>query len=138
MYAFGKLTNNEKARETGILASQAWVEAYVVGAVVKLSSFRERPAADNARGDFYMGASGANSSFISGHSLVAWSSAAVIAGEYRSPWARFGVYSAATAVSFTRVLGQEHFPSDVLIGSVSGWLIGHYVYRAHHHADSSQ
>jgi membrane-associated phospholipid phosphatase len=135
MYAFGKITDNEKARETGILASQAWVEAYLVGSVVKLSSFRERPTASNARGDFYIGASGANSSFISGHSLVAWSSAAVIAGEYRNPWAQFGVYTAATAVSATRVLGQEHFPSDVLIGSVTGWLIGHYVYRAHHHAD---
>lgn len=133
MYAFGKLKSDERARETGILASQAWIEAYVVGDLVKLSSFRERPTANNARGDFYIGTSGADSSFISGHSLVAWSSAAVIAGEYRNPWAQLGVYTAATGVSLTRVLGQQHFPSDVLIGSTVGWLIGHYVYRAHHH-----
>jgi membrane-associated phospholipid phosphatase len=134
MYAWGKVKNDERSRETGILASQAWVEAYIVGDIVKLCSFRERPTADNAKGDFYIGASGADSSFISGHSLVAWSSAAVIAGEYRNPWAQLGVYTAATGVSLTRVLGQQHFPSDVLIGSSVGWLIGHYVYRAHHHA----
>jgi membrane-associated phospholipid phosphatase len=135
MFLWGTAVHNEKARETGILASQAWVEAYLVGDIVKLASFRERPASDNARGNFYIGSSGADSSFISGHSMVAWSSAAVIAGEYRSPWAQLGVYTAASAVSMTRVLGQQHFPSDVLIGSAAGWLIGHYVYRAHHHAD---
>ena len=135
MLVWGSAVHDEKSRETGILASQAWIEAYVVGDIVKLASFRERPTADNARGNFYIGSSGADSSFISGHSLVAWSSAAVIAGEYRSPWAQAGVYAAATAVSVTRVLGQQHFPSDVLIGSAAGWLIGHYVYRAHHHAD---
>lgn len=133
MYAWGKLKDDERSRETGILASQAWVEAYVVGDIVKLASFRERPTVDNARGNFYIGSSGADSSFISGHSLVAWSSAAVIAGEYHNPWAQLGVYTAATGVSLTRVLGQQHFPSDVLIGSSVGWLIGHYVYRAHHH-----
>ena len=28
----------------------------------------------------------------------------------------------------SRVLGHEHFPSDVIIGSAAGWLVGHYVY----------
>jgi hypothetical protein len=28
----------------------------------------------------------------------------------------------ASGVSLTRVLGQEHFPSDVLIGAVTGWM----------------
>jgi len=44
-----------------------------------------------------------------------------------------GVYTAATGVSLTRVLGQQHFPTDVLLGAAGGWLIGHYVFRAHHH-----
>jgi membrane-associated phospholipid phosphatase len=39
-------------------------------------------------------------------------------------------YSLAAGVSITRVLGQEHFPSDVLVGSACGWLIGRYV--VHH------
>jgi membrane-associated phospholipid phosphatase len=40
-------------------------------------------------------------------------------------------YGLATAVSLTRVLGQQHFPSDVLVGSAVGWLVGHYVFRKH-------
>jgi|HubBroStandDraft_6_1064221.scaffolds.fasta_scaffold09851_4 hypothetical protein len=31
-----------------------------------------------------------------------------------------------------RVLGQEHLPTDVLVGGAAGWLIGHYVYEKHH------
>ena len=45
---------------------------------------------------------------------------------------RTAVYGLATGVSVSRVLAEQHFPSDVLIGSAAGWLIGHYVYRAHH------
>jgi membrane-associated phospholipid phosphatase len=64
---------------------------------------------------------------------VAWSSAAVLAEEYPSRLNQFAVYSIATGVSLTRVLGQQHFPSDVLVGSAFGWMIGHYVYKRHHH-----
>jgi len=133
MYAWGKFKGDERARETGILGSQAMVEAYAVGELVKVITFRERPNLNNARGDFFSSDSKLSSSFVSGHSVIAWSSAAVIAGEYHNPWAQLGVYTAATGVSLTRVMGQQHFPSDVLIGSSVGWLIGHYVYRAHHH-----
>jgi hypothetical protein len=37
----------------------------------------------------------------------------------------------ARLVSLTGVLGQEHFPTDVLVGGVAGWLIGHYVFKKH-------
>ena len=48
--------------------------------------------------------------------MVLWASAAVIAEEYHSKWLQTGVYTAATGVSLTRVLGQQYFPTDVLIG----------------------
>ncbi len=104
----------------------------VVEQGMKLVFWRERPSADNQRGKFFQTGAGVDSSFPSSHSLLAWSSAAVIAEEYPSRWTQFGVYSAATGVSLTRVLGQQHFPSDVLVGSAAGWLVGHYVYRKHH------
>jgi len=68
--------------------------------------------------------------------MLAWSAAAAMAEEYRSPWAQAGLYSLATGVSLTRVLGQEHFPTDVLVGSATGWLIGHYVVRRRHRHDA--
>src|SRR6185312_13419517 len=45
------------------------------------------------------------------------------------------VYGAAGAVSISRVTGRQHFPSDVVVGSTLGWLIGRQIYRAHHDPD---
>lgn len=33
-------------------------------------------------------------------------------------------YGLATGISATRVAGQQHFPSDVIIGSALGWYFG--------------
>jgi membrane-associated phospholipid phosphatase len=41
-------------------------------------------------------------------------------------------YGLATGVSLTRVLARQHFPSDVLVGSAVGWLVGRYVFHKHH------
>jgi hypothetical protein len=139
MFGAGQMANRPHLRESGILGGEAMVDALVADELVKLCSFRERPNVDNARGNFYVTKSGGvNSSFVSGHTMIAWSSAAVISGEYKSRWKQIAVYAAAGGVSASRVMAQQHFPTDVLVGSAGGWLIGHFVYRAHHHADVAQ
>jgi hypothetical protein len=139
MFGAGQMANRPHLRESGILGGEAMVDALVVDELVKLCSFRERPNVDNARGNFYVSKSGGvNSSFVSGHAMIAWSSAAVISGEYKSRWKQIAVYAAAGGISASRVMAQQHFPTDVLVGSAGGWLIGHFVYRAHHHADVAQ
>lgn len=132
LYGLGLFKDNPHAREAGILGGEALVNGLVVEQGLKLIFWRERPTANNARGHFFQGSAGIDSSFPSSHSLLTWASAAVIADEYPSHWTQFGVYTLATGVSLTRVLGQEHFPTDVLVGSAAGWLVGHYVFRAHH------
>ena len=132
MYGWGVVEHDPHAHEAGILGSEALVDALVVDEAMKVVFRRERPALDNSRGHFFTGNIGVDSSFPSSHAMLAWSSAAVIAGEYPTWWKQAGVYSAATAVSLSRVLGRQHFPSDVLVGSAVGWLIGHYVYKHYH------
>jgi hypothetical protein len=132
LYGLGHYKQDPHAREAGILGGEAILDGVVVEQGLKLIFWRERPAMDNAHGLFFQGSAGPNSSFPSSHSVLAWSAAALIAGEYPSRWTQLGVYSLATGVSVTRVLGQAHFPTDVLVGSAAGWLIGHYVYRVHH------
>ncbi len=135
MYVYGRFGDHEYPRETGMLVAEAGADSVITEQVIKLVTWRERPYQDNTRALFYQGSAGFNSSFPSSHSVVAWSTAAVLAERYPSKWMQLGVYTAATGVSLTRVLGQQHFPSDVLIGSAAGWLIGHYVARAHSHRD---
>ncbi len=132
LYGYGRFEQNDRAREAGLLGGEALVDGLVVEQGLKLVFWRERPAQDHARGLFWQSGAGANSSFPSSHSVLAWAGAAVIANEYPSRWTELGVYSLATGVSLTRVLGREHFPTDVLVGSAAGWLLGHYVFRARH------
>ncbi|HXS75566.1 MAG TPA: phosphatase PAP2 family protein [Terracidiphilus sp.] len=132
MYAAGRLGHSEHARETGILSGEALVDSLVVEQGMKLMFLRERPTADGARGKFFQTSVGADGSFPSNHTMLAWSSAAVLAEEYPSPFNQLLFYGAATGVSITRVMGQQHFPSDVLVGSAFGWMIGHYVFKKHH------
>jgi len=131
LYGYGFLEHHTHARQAGILTGEAMVDGLVVEQGMKLIFWRERPGVDNYRGQFFQSSVGIDSSFPSSHCVVAWSAAAAIAGEYPSRWTEAAVYTAATGVSLTRVLGQEHFPSDVLVGSAAGWLVGHYVTHRH-------
>jgi len=132
VYGFGRSHQDEHARQAGILTGESMVDGIVVDEMLKLVFLRERPSVDNARGQFFLTSAGANGSFASEHSIVAWSAASALAAEYPAHWTQFALYSAATGVSLTRVMGQAHFPSDVLVGSSIGWLIGHNVVRHHH------
>jgi membrane-associated phospholipid phosphatase len=134
LFAAGQFQQDNRARETGILGGEAIVDGLVVSEVSKLVSRRERPDVDQSRGRFFQSGVGADSSFFSMHTTVAFSAATVIASEYHSPWVQVAAYTGASAVGVTRLLGGEHFPSDVLIGATTGWLIGHYVVKHHHHA----
>ena len=134
MFGTGLATHNDHLRESGLLGGEAMVDAEIFDTIIKVSTFRERPtAATNYAGKFYQTSAGIDSSFISGHSILAWSSAAVLAAEYPSPWKQAAFYTGAGATAITRVLAEKHFPTDVLLGSAAGWMIGHYVVRAHHH-----
>ncbi len=132
MYGTGLFSHNDHLRETGLLSGEAQIDAEIFDTVVKLATFRERPTPPDYAGKFYQTSAGIDSSFISGHSMLTWSAAAVIAAEYPSPWKQAGIYAGATATALTRVLAEKHFPTDVLLGSAAGWMIGHYVVRAHH------
>jgi hypothetical protein len=130
-YGIGHLRHSAEAKQTGVLAGEAIVDSLAVNEAIKIISRRERPTIDNAKGKFFQSGVGFDSSFASNHSVVAWSSAAVIASEYNGYLTKLTAYGLATGVSLTRVIGRDHFPSDVFVGSAVGWMIGRYVHRRH-------
>jgi membrane-associated phospholipid phosphatase len=131
MYLWSLGRDAPQARETAILTGEALVDSLVVSEAIGLVTLRERPDVDNAKGSFFTSSPG-NTSFPSNHAAAAWAMASVLGDEYPGWLSRTAVYGLATTVSVSRVLAEQHFPSDVLVGSAAGWLIGHYVYRAHH------
>lgn len=134
LYVLGKVTRKEKVRETGVLSIEAAIDATVVVEALKLTTNRLRPnVPPTSGGPFWQDDTYTiNGSFPSGHTIAVWAVAKVISDETPGNlWLHIGLYLAAGATAVTRVTAQEHFPSDVLVGSALGYLIGGYVYRHH-------
>src|SRR5205814_5330383 len=128
-YLVGRVRHDERARETGLLGAEALIDSAIVVTALKEITQRGRPLSGRDRSEFFDG----GSSFPSGHSIEAWSLAAVIANEYQHNRAvQVAAYGIASAVSISRFTGEKHYLSDILVGSALGYGIGSYVYKAQH------
>lgn len=128
LYLFSFPAHNAHWRETGFLAAQAALNSWMTAETLKYAFRRERPYQGDGGGSFFRG----GTSFPSEQSAAAWSIAGVIAHEYPGTLPNLFAYGMASAVSFSRIRGRQHFPSDVLVGSALGYLVARTVYTRHH------
>jgi hypothetical protein len=126
----GATRGNSHALETGVLGTESMANSGLVYALLQGITERQRPLQGTGKGDFFQ-TSGFDNSFPSGHSIIAWTAASTIAHEYPKPWVEWLTYGTATAVSVTRFTSLQHFPSDVVVGSTLGYLIGRQIFHAH-------
>jgi hypothetical protein len=131
IYLLGLISQNEHERETGFLSGEATIDGLAVVEALKYATGRQRPFQDSGNGKFWKG----GTSFPSEHAEISWAIAGMFAHEYPSPFIKFLAYGAATAISATRVTAKQHFPSDVFVGALIGYLTSEYVYRKHHDPD---
>ncbi len=131
LYLLGKWHDNDHQQETGILAGEAAINSLVIAETFKVMTRRQRPTDSSGQGKFGRGTA-LNSSFPSMHAALSWSAASILAQEYPGALTQTLAYALATGVGVARVTGRDHFPSDVLVGSAMGWLVGRQVYAAHH------
>ncbi len=131
MYLLGHRHGDLRQQETALLAGEAGIDAFAINTVLKYAFERNRPLEGDGKGHFFRPVGG---SFYSAHTTVAWSFASVIASEYPGWLSKTLAYGGATAISLSRISGQKHWPSDVFVGSVAGYLIGKNVYRVRHDA----
>lgn len=135
-YFVGTFTHNERLRETGMIATEALVNTFVVVTVLKSATQRERPTEGEGDGRFWKGGGRAwnsGASFPSGHAIHSWALASVLAHEYPRPRiVPILGYGLAMTVVGSRFAARKHFASDVVIGSALGWFIGDFVYGRRH------
>jgi membrane-associated phospholipid phosphatase len=128
MWLLGHVSHNEHWSETGFLAGEAALNSLVVVESMKYSLQRERPYQGNGSGSFFQG----GTSFPSEHAAAAWAIAGVVAHEYPGPLTKIFVYGLASLVDVSRLKAHQHFPSDVLVGSMIGNLVAQNIYTRHH------
>ena len=127
MFLWGHLAHNDQERETGLLSGEAGIDALLDTEAFKYAFGRDRPFTGNGKGKFFQG----GVSFPSEHASISWAIASVIAHEYPGPLTQFLAYGLAGGVSAARVVGHQHWASDVVVGSALGWYIGRQVFRSH-------
>jgi membrane-associated phospholipid phosphatase len=130
LYLYGRWRNDAKAREAGVLGAETLVDSYVIVGILKLAAGRDRPEEGDGKGTFFKG----HHSFPSGHAIMSWSFASLIAHEYApGKITPIVAYSLASIVSVSRFTARKHFASDIVAGGSIGWFIGKYVFE--HHLD---
>lgn len=129
MWLLGHASHNEHWSETGFLSGEAALNSLVAVETFKYSLRRERPYQGAGSGSFFQSG---GTSFPSEHAAAAWSVAGVVAHEYPGPLTKILAYGLASLVDISRVRAHQHFPSDVLVGSVIGNLVAQNIYSRHH------
>ena len=141
LYLVGRARDDGRARTTGLLGLQAVADTQIIVQILKTATQRPRPTFSggrlrdhNADGEFFTG----GRSFPSGHSAGAWALATVLARQYHdSGWVPPTAYALAGLVAVSRVTARRHFPADIFVGSVLGYLIGRRVSNANSRESSN-
>lgn len=134
MYLAGWLRKDTKMKNTALLAGQAVADSEIVATALKDITSRKRPYSfalnQNYADSFYDHAGSkviGGGGFPSGHTIAAFSIAAVVAHRYRHHrWVPYAAYGAAAAVGFSRLSLSQHFASDVFMGAALGYSISRF------------
>ena len=138
LYVMGLIRKDSKMQHTALLAGEAMADAAILTTVLKDATKRVKPAGFAASGnlsDSWFEKSGSpsysylkgNGSFPSGHTMVAFSVATIIARRYRNHrWVPYAAYGLASIVGFSRLTLSVHFLSDVFMGGALGYSISRF------------
>jgi len=133
LYAVGFFRKDSRMKNTALLAGEAVADVEIVTEALKTASSRLRPSAVAPRGNYgdtwTEGSIGSTShaSFPSGHTIVAFSIATVVARRYPGHrWLPFVAYGLAGAVGFSRMSLSAHFAADVFAGAALGYSISRF------------
>jgi membrane-associated phospholipid phosphatase len=139
--AYGWLTDSPGEKETFLMVTEALATSATWTGLLKVGFGRERPSQREApesdwTGPFGIFSNEANRrgkqfmSFPSGHSSAIWSIATVLAHQYPKYYiVPVLSYSIASAVAYSRMVVDAHWPSDIVVGSVLGYLCARQVLR---------
>jgi len=130
IWLYGLKTGDRHADETGELTLESLANTFLIYTPMQFIAGRERPDEASGNGRFWRHG-GFNTSFPAGHPMFTWAMASVIAHEYPKTWVKILAYGAAVSLSGGRLVGRNHFPSDVWVGSILGYLIGTHIFHAH-------
>lgn len=139
MYTTGELFNERSLRKTALLSLESWLTAGIINMSLKAIIGRARPSTGESSHSFHpFSTKSGYFSLPSGHSLSAFAVATVIADQSRSVFIDVLSYSLATMVALSRVHNNNHWASDVFIGSSLGFFVAKKVLSLNRDRDAKK
>jgi len=132
-YLYGYTQEDKKARSTALLGLESFIVSSAFTNAIKFTTHRYRPGEGNQY-DKWDGPSSSTSnlSFPSWDSSSAFAVATVIASEYRDrPWIPPLAYGAAALTALSRINDNDHWASDVFLGSAIGFFTAKAIIALH-------
>jgi membrane-associated phospholipid phosphatase len=114
----GLISGNDEITRAGGRLATTLALAGASSSLVKLTLGRPRPD-ESLDADGYVPFSG-QEAMPSGHTTMAFALATALADDIHRTWASIGLYTAATAVGWSRINDNRHWFTDVTAGAVLG------------------
>lgn len=142
LYAIGRISGSKEMADLGLHGSEAVAIGTVLITVGKGMAGRARPyqAPDDPR-NFKLNRGWKHEeyrSFPSGHAVAGFAAAAAVTAETARWWPKSkwyvgtAMYGGAGLIAATRMYGNKHWASDVIVGAAIGTFAGLKVVRYHH------
>jgi membrane-associated phospholipid phosphatase len=134
LYLGGLISELEKLRETGLMVFEA---SFITGVVTGLGKFifgRARPFTGEGKLSFHpFNFKYGNKYFSlpSGHSSLSFTVSTIIASKFDNSLLKAIIFTPAVLTAFARVYNNQHWFSDIFLGSAIGYLIGKAVANLH-------
>ena len=126
----GAALKNADVRDTGILMAEVLVSALLIQQPLRIIVGRARPFMNQGHFSFNpFTFSNDYASFVSGHSYSAFGISNVVARQIDQTWASVTLYTLATITALSRMYADAHWLTDVLLGSVLGYVISTAIWR---------
>jgi membrane-associated phospholipid phosphatase len=128
IYGCGLIFDDSKVRNLGLQLVESCAYAGIVTTVIKSAAGRSRPYVGKGNMNWHPGQFNTDqTSFPSGHATLAFAISSVMANYLDNIYWKVGWYTIASLVGTARIYHDQHWLSDVVMGSAIGYFIGDYV-----------
>lgn len=124
-YLAGELAHSSSTRQTFLLLAESLFVTEIYVQFLKSGVGRARPYTEEGPFRFHpLNFKEKWHSFPSGHAAAAWAVAGSLSATRPDSLLSASAIMLASAISISRLILDQHYPSDVLLGSLLGYFIG--------------
>jgi len=131
LYFYSIAFSKENTVDFALLAAKTFIISGLMAQLIKPVFGRHRPDNDNLpKHSIFDPVSLNYSSYVSGHTTIAFSMATLIAMEYKDkPLVPILSYTMASLAGLSRIYDNKHWATDVLGGAVLGYTVARFMYK---------